>query len=455
MRRLLSLAPPGTIAVGTGLLLLGVASYIHLAVAGHRLSQGDYSSVSVLWSIVFTVGPGLFLPVEQEIARLVATRRSRGLPPGPVVRQGGALAAAVLGALLLAVFAGRTVIADRLFAGSVAMVAVLAGSLAALAVAHAARGLLSGLALFPSYGAQLGVDGGLRIAIVAVLGVAGVTSPVWYGLVLVLAPLAAVAITARPVWTRISGGSAIGWRPLLRGLGLLTVSSLLSQAVVNVGVINARLLAPSDLVTAGALLSALVLVRIPLFVFASLQASLLPGLSASTATGDTDAFRSLLRRALAIVTALGLTGSLLVVLLGPWLVRALFDAADVLARADFAWLGAATLVYLWALVLGQALLSRGRHRAQATSWVIGAAALGMATLVPLPLTLRVEAAYLIGSAAVATAMGAYLLTGRRSTPPADARRGGGTPRSAGAAGTAGAAGAHGAAGGHGVSGRTP
>jgi hypothetical protein len=37
MRRLLNLAPPGTVAVGAGPLLLGVASHVHLAVAGHRL----------------------------------------------------------------------------------------------------------------------------------------------------------------------------------------------------------------------------------------------------------------------------------------------------------------------------------------------------------------------------------------------------------------------------------
>jgi O-antigen/teichoic acid export membrane protein len=418
MRRLLNLAPPGTVAVGAGLLLLGVASYVHLSVAGHRLNEGDYSSLAVLWSIVFTVGPGLFLPVEQEIARVVATRCSRGLPPGPVVRQGAALAAAVLGALLVIGYVARTALADRLFAGSTAMVAVLAGALAALAVAHTARGLLSGLGFFPSYGTQLGVDGGLRIALVAGLGVAGVDSPVWYGLVLVIAPLAAVAATARPAWARIGSGPAIGWRPLLHGLALLTASSLLSQTVVNVGVINVRILAPSDVVAAGALLSALVLVRIPLFIFASLQASLLPGLSASTATGDTDGFRSLLRRALGIVTALGLAGTLLAVLLGPWLVQVLFDAPDILGRADFALLGAATLAYLWAMVLGQALLALGRHRAQAVSWVAGVGCLAVATLLPLSLTLRVEVAYGVGSVMVAAVMAAFLGRTRRPARPA-------------------------------------
>lgn len=86
MKRLLNLLPPGTIAVGGGLALLGAASYVHLGVAGHQLNASDYSSLSVLWSIVFTVGLGLFMPIEQEVARLVATRRTDGLPRGPCWR---------------------------------------------------------------------------------------------------------------------------------------------------------------------------------------------------------------------------------------------------------------------------------------------------------------------------------------------------------------------------------
>jgi O-antigen/teichoic acid export membrane protein len=416
MKRLLRLLPPGTIAVGGGLALLGVASYVHLAVAGHQLSASDMSSLSVLWSIVFTVGPGLFLPIEQEVARLVAARRTRGGTPGPVLARGAAVSAAVLALLIATLVAGTNVIADRLFAGDTGLVGVLIGALATLAVAHTTRGVLSGLQIFGWYGTQLGLDGALRMTMVAVLGVAGVTSPVWYAMVLVIAPLAAVVLTASPVLRAIGAGVPVSWRPFLRGFGLLAVSSLLAQVVVNVGVINVRLLAPSDVVTAGALLSALVLIRIPLFVFASLQASLLPGLSASAAAGDQAAFRLLLRRALVVVTALGVTGAVPGILLGPWLIRALFDAPDVLTRVDFAWLAVATLAYLWAMVLGQALLAQDRHRAQALSWAIATGALVVVTLLPMSVALRVEIAYAAASIAAAASMAARLRRPRTAEP---------------------------------------
>ncbi len=416
IRRLLRLVPPGTLPVGTGLALVGLAAYVHLAVAGHSLTAADYSSLSVLWSVVFTLGIGVFLPVEQEVARLVAARRTRGLPPGPVLARGAAVATAVLGLLLLVTAGTASTLADRLFDGDRAMVGVLAGALAALAVAHTTRGVLSGLRLFGWYGTQLGIDGGLRIGLVAVLAVAGVDSPVAYALVLVVAPLAGVALTAAPVLRAAGGGTAVPWPPLLRGLALLTVSSLLSQVVVNVGVINVRLLAPSDIATAGALLSALVLVRVPLFVFGSMQAALLPGLSTAAATGDEAAFGTLLRRALAVVTALGIGGGVLTVLLGPWLVRVLFDAPDVLGHGDFLWLAVATLAYLWAMVLGQALLARDRHHAQAIAWIAGVAALAAATLAPLSVALRVELGYTVGSLVVAAVMVALLRRRREPAP---------------------------------------
>ncbi|MET8312361.1 polysaccharide biosynthesis protein [Micromonospora sp. NPDC005173] len=416
IRRLLGLIPPGTIAVGAGLGLLGLASYVHLAVAGHSLTEADYSSLSVLWSIVFTLGIGVFMPVEQEVARVVAARHSQGLPPGPVLTRGVAVAAVVLAVLVLAVTAGRQPLADRLFAGDGTMVTVLVGALVAMAIAYSTRGVLSGLQLFPWYGTQLGIDGGLRIILVALLGLAGVTSPVWYGLVLVAAPLVSVLLTLPPVLRTIGGGVPVAWATLLRGLGLLTVSSLLSQVVVNIGVINLQLLAPSNTAAAGALLSALVLVRIPLFVFGSMQASLLPGLATTATTGDRAGFHSLLRRALGIVTALGLTGTIGAVLVGPWLVRTLFDAPDVLGHGDFAWLGVATLAYLWAMVLGQALLALDRHRAQALAWTAGVAALVAVTLVPAPVTLRVELAYAIGSVVVAATMAVLLRDGTHRAP---------------------------------------
>jgi O-antigen/teichoic acid export membrane protein len=424
LRRPAGILPPGTLAVGAGLAVLGVASYVYLAIAGHTLPASDMSSVSVLWTIVFSLGPGLFLPVEQEIARIVAARRVHRQPAAPVPQRGATLAAGMLVLLLALLLAGRRPVADRLFAGDRSLVWVLAAALGGLAVAHTTRGVLAGLGHFGWYGAQLGVDGGLRIAMATALGAFGVASTAWFGLVLALAPIGSVLLTVGPLLhrrgapgrvlrARGAAGPHVGWAELCRGLGLLVLSALLGQLVVNLAVVNVRLLDPDDTAAAAALLSALVLARVPLFVFASLQASLLPGLSAAVAAADPARYRRLLARALTVVTGLALAGAAVAIPLGPWLVRVLFDAPGGLGVADFARLAAGTCAYLWAMVLGQGVLANSRHRDQALAWVAGTATLVLVTLLPGDVTQRVELGFVAGSLVVV----AILLPGVRTPAP--------------------------------------
>jgi O-antigen/teichoic acid export membrane protein len=399
--RLLALLPPGTAAVGTGLAVLGGASYVHIAVASHTLSKAQTSAFAVLWSIVFTVGLGLFLPIEQEITRIVVARRASGDGIWPVYRRGAVLALGLLAAIcvVLALTAGP--IAHRLFGGDLGLVVAMAGGFAGLAVAHPTRGVLAGCGRFDAYGLQLGVDGGLRIVLAALLGLAGVRSALLFGLILAVAPVVSVVVTAKPVRGALSAGSPLAWSVLRRGVAPLMVSTLLAQLVVNVGVVNVKLLDASDEALAGALLSALVLVRIPLFVFASLQASLLTGLSTAAAAGDRAGFRHLLLRACAIVTALAVVGAVPMIAAGPWLLRVFFAAVEVLDRLDFAILATGTAAYLLAQVLGQGVMSLGHHRDQTLAWLGGTLALVILTVLPGDVKLRVEGGYAVGSAVVA------------------------------------------------------
>ncbi len=73
--RVLGVLPSGTLPVGPGLAVLGIGSYAQLALAGHGLSTTGMAAMSVLWSIVFWLGLGLFFPVEQEHAHLPLTPR--------------------------------------------------------------------------------------------------------------------------------------------------------------------------------------------------------------------------------------------------------------------------------------------------------------------------------------------------------------------------------------------
>jgi hypothetical protein len=401
--------PAGTLSVGAGLAVLGVGSYAHLAIAGHELTVRGMASMSVLWAIVSCLGIGLFFPVEQELIRHVAARTVGGEGVAPAVRRGSVLAAVVLLIVVIPSLAAARPLADRLFGGDVSMMYALCGGFAGLAVVSIGRGVLAGLGRFSGYGAQLGIDGSMRILLSVALALAHVHSPTAYGLILTAAPLLSAVCTARPTLRGLDPGAPIPWPVMCRGLGMLIGSSLLAQTVVNVAVIDVDLLDPSRPAVVGALLAAMVLARVPIFVFASLQAALLPGLAAAAAAGDFRRFRWLLGRASAAVAALGITGGVLASIFGPWLGPILFGVQHVLHWSDFALLAFGTMCYMLALVMGQGAIALSRHRDQLLSWAVGGVVLVAITLLPGDVSLRVEFAYAASSLTVVALLGLVLL----------------------------------------------
>ncbi|MEA2685075.1 MAG: hypothetical protein QOE93_270, partial [Actinomycetota bacterium] len=71
-------------AVAAGLVVLGLTAYAFLVIAARALGPEAYAPLSALWAIVFLVGPGCFVPLEQELARSLAARGAAGLGGGPV-----------------------------------------------------------------------------------------------------------------------------------------------------------------------------------------------------------------------------------------------------------------------------------------------------------------------------------------------------------------------------------
>ena len=68
--------PEGTFAVGAGLAVAGVTTYLFQILAFRGLSKPDYGALNALWVFVFVLAPGIFLPLEQEVGRAIAARRA-------------------------------------------------------------------------------------------------------------------------------------------------------------------------------------------------------------------------------------------------------------------------------------------------------------------------------------------------------------------------------------------
>ncbi|MFD7588177.1 hypothetical protein ACFV84_22425 [Kitasatospora sp. NPDC059811] len=425
--KLLGVLPPGARLVVGGTVVLGASAYVYMALVGYSLGTAGAARVTMLWTIVMSVGWGLFQPVELELTRLVATRKVSGAGALPAVRRMLLLALAILAAACAVLAAAAGPIADQLFGGDRTLVVALAGGMAGLAVSSVSRGALAGLGLFGPYGTQLAVDGALRIGLAALTAVLGLHSALAFGLILVVAPVAASLIGLRGILADRAPGPEVSWRQLTSGLGLLIGSVMLSQLVVNATVVCVRLLAPKHSEASDALVFALgqavVMARVPLFAYSALQASMVSALSGATAAGDHAEFRKVLTRTTAIVAAMCIGGGLPVIALGAWLNPLLFNAKDLLNPLDFTWLVLGTLCYVLATVFGQALMSSAQHRRQLVGWTAGSVALVAVALSPGDVGLRAELAYLAGALISAVLMLWALYRAFPSSPAASGRSG--------------------------------
>jgi len=401
--------PEGTLAIAIGLGLAGLAQYAFLAIAYRALGSDAYAPLATFWSMLFIIGPGFFLPLEQEVSRAVADRRSRGEGGGPVVRRaisaGGLLCATLL--LLLLVLA--PLISDRFFRGQAIFVAALGAGLVAYTCVHTCRGALSGNGRFAGYGLLIGTEGMLRCAGCGLCAIVGTHIAGLFGFALVVATFVAIAVALRRERGLLAPGPVAPWRVLSNALGFLLMASVATYFLLSAGPVVIPVLQRSDqAAAAGQFLNARVIAYVPLFLFQAVQAALLPKLAALAADGRIGEFRSAISRLLAATAVLGAVATVGAFLLGPLAVRILFGAGSALASRDLALLTLSCAGFMLAIALGQALISLGAYGSVALGWLLGAAGFLLATAAGSELFLRIEVGLCAGAAIPMLILGALL-----------------------------------------------
>lgn len=370
--------------------------------SARALGPVAYAPISVLWSALFIVTATVWVPVEQEVARLVGARSASGEGARPV-SLAGARTAASIGAPSVAVVAIVALAgAGALFDARTGVALGLVAAVAAFAPNHLTRAALAGTGAFGRYGLCIALDSASRLAITVALALAGVDDPVPYALAVAVSPLVPV-VAFRRSW----GAAARPGPPspsLHRRVLPLVGGQALAQLLVNGGPIAVALLAaPGEEAAAGRFLAALLIARIPLFFFQAVQSSLLPGLARLEAIGDRGGFVGLVRRLVTLVSALGLVAVLGSWLLGPWVVRLGFGADFALGRRDLALLAAAAGAVMLAHVLAHAGIALAGHLRVTAGWAVGVVTAVVVLALGDDLVLRVESALLAGSLAAAAA----------------------------------------------------
>ncbi len=409
---LLNRLPKGTTAIGGGLLVNGLTAYAFITISSRDLGAETYTPVALLWALSFLLGLGFFLPLEQETARLVASRVGHGQGIGPVVksaaRLGGVLALAIVA---LAVVAGRW-FTDSFFDGEFLLLLGLLLVVIGLGAAHLVKGTLAGLGRFGGYARYVIGEGIGRLTLVVIV-LSMTTGAGAYGLAIGLAPFVGIAVAVAGQRQVFTPGPEAHMGDLSRALGSLLVASVCTALVLNVSPLAVEVLATdAEADEPGRFLNALLVARVPLFFFQAVQAALLPRLSGLAGQGRFDELWRELRRLLVLVLGLGATAVAVAAVAGPWAVEFAFGAEFAVGRRDVALLACSSAGLMVVLSLAQALIACGAQGRMALAWVAGVVAFPITVaFAGDELFLRVEVA-LIVTVSVAAAMMAVLVERR-------------------------------------------
>jgi O-antigen/teichoic acid export membrane protein len=385
------------------ILFSGLLVNLYLAIVARTLTAADYAHFGAFWSVALLVGFGVFLPIEQETARLLQTPGR----PGRILRSALLIALAMaVGELLVLALASPLLL--RAFGGEPATVAALGVLCLISAGQFVVRGALIGLDRLHYHAALMLVDSGLRVTLAATVALA-VSGPDVATFAWTL--VAAIALAHAPTLLRLMvrkvrpgnvppfGPGVVTPSTVTAATAPLLLGSLCGQALLNGPPVLVPALAqgPAEATLAGQFVAAFTLARIPLFLVVPLQTALLPVLTGLLHTGDRNTLRRVVGKLGVGVGGLAVLGALIGLLAGPLLIRLIFGSRYVLSGVDVALLSVGVAAYIGLVVMTQVLVAAGRHRQVGLSWVTGLTAATCVVLAVPELLLRAELGFIVGA----------------------------------------------------------
>ena len=392
-----SAIPEGTLSIGIGLLVAGVTIYIFFKIGQQALGQEKFKPLVSLWFVMFAIAPGFFLPIEQELSRAVAHRRALNQGVGPVVKKVALLCAVTVVFLLALILLLSPMINDNLFEGNVIITVSLAIAIVTYGALYFTKGLSSGLGKFSAYGFIVGADGAIRVFACTALLLLGVTQLSAYSLIIVITPIIGVMIVLLAGQLKTESGPPATWSEITENLVWLLGGSIFAAALVNAGPLTVDILGDSqDAIRVTQFGNAVLLTRVPLFLFQAVQAALLPRLTRLAARGDLVEFKIGFRRLVVLVIGVGVFGTIGSFLFGPFFLDLVYGGG--IDRRTLTLLALASAIYMMALAIAQAVIALRGHRLVALGWLLSFLSYVIcAWKVSQDLFLRVEVALVVSS----------------------------------------------------------
>ncbi|MBM7026120.1 hypothetical protein [Clavibacter zhangzhiyongii] len=402
----------------------GLVTYVFLGIVSRGVAalapdsaSGDaaFDMFSVFWSVALVVGFGLFLPVEQELARLGA----HGADVRVAVRAALRLSAVVaLAGVAVVAIAAPLLLGAGMPPGLVVAYALIAP---VSALQFTARGAMVARGDVPAYSRVLLADSGLRVALAlaALLLLTALDLPdavSWFAAAL----LAAIALAHVPVLLRAGSrtrvvaneapgaGDGAGVDPALvavegaavegaavepdggtpaRGRATTSIrraylallgAGVCAQLLLNVGPVVIAAL-DRTVGTAGAFQATFSVARVPLFMLVPLQGLIVPPLVAYVRRGETAALIRRMSLLAAAIAGLGVVAGVVAALAGPAVIELVFGEGRSLPALDVGILVLGVFAHVGLVIGTQALIATDRHRDSSLAWATALVAAAAAT----------------------------------------------------------------------------
>jgi O-antigen/teichoic acid export membrane protein len=408
-----ALAGAGLVSAAT--LGAGLLIYAFHVLAARRLGPEAYGQIAVLWAALFLTVIVLFRPLEQTTSRETANRLARGEEARTVVKAVGRLAVGLLLAIGLGIALGWAFITDRLFLGNDAMTAMLLAGIVFYGGAYVTRGLLAGTRWFPGYALGLVADSVVRLLVAAPLVIfasqdlaaAAIAAAGLGGLVVPL------LVGRKRLRTAIDGADDSSFR-LRSALGFAMPAGVVAgadQVLVNGGPLLVMLGGGAGASkAAGVVFAATMLVRVPVYLFQGLAASLLPNLTRLQAVDGAIRFRRAVQHTVLLLFAGGIVIVAGAAVAGPEGMQILYGDDFAAGRLELVLLAAGVAFYLGAATFSQALLALGAAGRAAIAWSAAATLfVGLYAVVPGEPLFRIAVAFLGATAGALVGTAATLL----------------------------------------------
>jgi O-antigen/teichoic acid export membrane protein len=397
----------------------GVLAYAFFVLAARTLSPEAYGQIGVLWAAMFIGVIVLFRPLEQTSTRAVAERLAHGREVRTVLVSVAtvyvvAVAAGAVGAAL-----AWDTLTERLFLGSDFLTAMLFAGTALYGLEYVLRGVMAGAGWFRGYALCLMADAVLRVAValplvvvaskdlaaaaVAAAGVGGFLVPLAVG------RRRLAGVLARGEGSRFALGDAVTFA------GPASAIAAADQVLINAGPLLVMVEGGRHAsATAGVVFAATMLVRIPVYVFQGVAASLLPNLTRLHAAADMNRFGHALKRAAAVLAVTTGVLALGAVAVGPEAMRAIYGKSFAADGTALALLGLGVGFYLAAATFSQALLALDRGKQAAVAWAAAAGCfLGLYFVLPGADLTRIAVSFAIATALCAALVALTLIARMR------------------------------------------